>query len=72
MTEEIIDDIVNYVTSNYGKFPEFGNNAQHYACCRWIFIRPDNMSVDDTFRVFDEEIYPIVKKQLGISEDDTL
>lgn len=72
MKEDIIDDIVNYVTSSYGKFPEFGNNVQYYVFCRWIFIRPDNMSVDDTFQIFDNEIYPVVKKRIGISENNTL
>lgn len=72
MKEEIIDDIVNYVISNYGEIPEFGNNIQYYAFCRWIFIRPDNMSIDDTFQIFDNEIYPVVKKRIGISENNTL
>lgn len=72
MKEEIIDNITNYVIKNYGKFPEFGNDAKYYAFCRWIFIRPDNMSVDDTFQIFDNEIYPVVKKRIGISENNTL
>lgn len=72
MKEEIIEDIVNYVTSSYGKIPEFGNNVQYYAFCRWIFIRPDNMSVDDTFQIFDNEICPVVKKRISISENNTL
>ena len=30
------------------------------------------MSIDDTFQIFDNEIYPVVKKRIGILENNTL
>lgn len=72
MKEEILHDIEEYVRKEYGTDPVFGNNAMHYAFCKWYLIKPDEMPIDDIFSIFDNEIYPVIKERLGISEDNTL
>lgn len=71
--EKLIKEIEEYVLENYGKFQEFGDNASHYAFCKYMWIVLDTeYDVIDVGNYFKYEIYPQIKKDLNIDDNNRI
>lgn len=65
--EEIIKDIENYLQGELPSFPEFEGRLRPHAFLRYIDTNPDCITEEFKHK-FIAEIWPQVKKDLGINE----
>ena len=71
--EELIKEIEKYVLENYGKIEEFGDNANHYAFRHFTFLTIDTeFDALEMYNYYINEIYPQIKKDLNIDDNNRI
>jgi hypothetical protein len=68
------NEIKKFILENYLKYVEYGDKVLPLAFEKWFMMMPFNSPEEASERhhIFYEEIYPILKIEMGITDDDIL